>query len=109
MRGSDDPPNYVQAMGIPIFKLEHPVGLQLTCMGSKSMIHYGVKSSKVFRNKYIEEYFDVANIDHYNVFLGMPFLRQLGITLDFTGQGTIFIGTYVIPMNTPSEPSNDVQ
>ena len=62
-------PNYVQAMGIPIFKLEHRVGLQLACVGSKSMINYGVKSSIVFRNKHDEEYFNVANINHYNVIL----------------------------------------
>ena len=102
-------PDYVRAMGIPTFKLESPVGLQLACMGSKSTINYGAKSSIVFGNKHVEEYFDVANIDHYDVILGMPFLRWLGITLDFTGQGTICIGTYVVPMNMPSESSDDVQ
>ena len=34
-------PNYIQAMGIPMFELEQPVRLQLTCMGSKSTINYG--------------------------------------------------------------------
>ena len=85
-------PDYVQAMGIPMFKLEHPVGLQLACVGSKSTINYGVKSSIVFRNKHIKEYFNMANIHHYNVILGTPFLQQLGITLDFRGQGVICIG-----------------
>ena len=102
-------PNYVWATGIPIFKLEHPVGLQLACVGSKSTINYGAKSSIVFRNKHVEEYFDMANIDHYDVILGMPFLRQLQITLDFTGQGIIHIGMYVVPMNMPSESSDDMQ
>ena len=102
-------PDYVWAMGIPIFKLEHPVRLQLACVGSKSMINYGVNSSIVFGNKHVEEYFDMANIDHYDVILGMPFLQQLGITLDFTGQGRIHIGTYIVPMNMPLEPSDDVQ
>ena len=102
-------PNYVRATGIPIFKLEHPVGLQLACMGSKSTINYGVKSSIVFRNKHVEENFNMANIDHYDVILGMPFLWRLGITLDFTGQGIIRTGTYVVPMNMPLEPSDDVQ
>ena len=73
------------------------------------MINYGAKSSIVFGNKHIEEYFNVANIDHYDVILGMLFLWRLGITLDFTGQGIIRIGMYVVPMNMPSEPSNDVQ
>ena len=90
-------------------KLEQPVGLQLACVGSKSTISYGVRSSIVFGNKHVKEYFDVANINHYNVILGMPFLRRLGITLDFTGQGAICIGTYIVPMNMPSESSNDMQ
>ena len=68
-----------------------------------------MKSSIVFGNKHIEEYFNVANIDHYDVILGMPFLQRLRITLAFTGQGIIRIGTYVIPMNMPSESSNDMQ
>ena len=102
-------PDYVWATGIPTFKLESPVRLQLTCVGSKSMISYGVRSSIVFGNKHVEEYFDVANIDYYDVILGMPFLQRLGITLDFTGQGAIHIGMYIVPMNTPSESSDDVQ
>ena len=61
------------------------------------------------RTQHVEEYFDVANIDHYDVILGMPFLRQLQITLDFTGQGIIHIGMYVVPMNMPSESSDDMQ
>ena len=102
-------PDYVRATGIPTFKLESPVGLQLACVGSKSMINYGVRSSIVFGNKHVEEYFNVANIDHYDVILGTLFLQRLGITLDFTGQGIIRIGTYVVPMNMPLDSSDDVQ
>ena len=92
-------PGYTQATGIRTFKLEHPVGLQLACVGSKSMINYGANSTIVFNDMCIEEYFNVANIDYYNVILGMLFLWQLGITLDFTGQGAIRIGAQVVPRN----------
>ena len=101
-------PNYAWATGIKTFKLEQPIGLQLACMGSKSTINYGAKSTIVFGNKLIEEYFNVANINHYNVILGTPFLWWLGITLDFTGQGSIHIGAYIVPMNKPSESSADL-
>ena len=66
---------------------------------------YGAKSPIVFSNKIVEEYFDVANIDHYDVILGMLFLWQLGVTLDFTSQGTIHVGTYVVPINKPLKSS----
>ena len=102
-------PDYVRATGIPTFKLDSPVGLQLACVGNKSTINYGARSSIVFGNRHVEEYFDVVNIDYYDVILGTPFLWRLGITLDFTGQGAIRMGTYVVPMNTPSESSDDVQ
>ena len=68
-------PNYVRATGIPAFKLESPVGLQLACVGSKSMSSYGASSSIVFGNKHVEEYFDMVNIDYYDVILGTPFLQ----------------------------------
>ena len=47
-------PDYVRATGIPTFKLEHLVGLQLACMGSKAMISYGAKSAIVFSNKHVK-------------------------------------------------------
>ena len=82
-------PNYAQSMGVKTFKLEQPIGLQLACVGSKSMINYSAKSTIAFGNKHFKEYFNITNIDHYDVILGMPFLRWLSITLDFTGQHTI--------------------
>src|SRR6266481_1721830 len=94
-------PNYTRAMGIKMFKLERPIGLQLTCVGSKSTINYGDHSSIAFGPKCVDEYFDVANIDHYDVILGTPFLRRLGITLDFSGQGAICLGTHELSRNIP--------
>jgi hypothetical protein len=66
------------------FALEQPIGLQLACIGSRSTINYGTNTTIKFgRNRY-NEYFDVANIKYYDAILGMPFLRKLGITLDFS-------------------------
>ena len=96
------PPDFTRATGIVTKKLENPVALQLACIGSKLMISYGATSTIAFGNQHIEEYFDVANIDYYNVILGTPFLRQLGITLDFASPGSIRIGTYMVPRNVPS-------
>src|SRR6266481_7089896 len=100
-------PNYTWAMGIKMFKLECPIGLQLACMGSKSTINYGAHSSIAFGTKCVDEYFDVANIDHYNVILGTPFLRRLGITLDFSGQGVIHLGAHEVSRNLPLTPVNE--
>jgi hypothetical protein len=42
-----------------------------------------------FGHKQYDEYFDVANVEYYNAILGMPFLRKLGITLDFSSPGVV--------------------
>ena len=68
-------PDFTHATGIVTNKLKNPVALQLACVSSKSMISYGATSTITFGNQHIEEYFDVANIDYYNVILGTPFLR----------------------------------
>ena len=82
-------PDFAHATGIKLTKLEQPIGLQLACVGSKSTINYGTKATIVFGNTHIEEYLDLANIDYYNVILGTPFLRCLGVALDFAGPGMI--------------------
>ena len=96
------PPDFTYATCLVTKKLKNPVALQLACVSSKSTISYGATSTIIFGNQHIEEYFDVANINYYNVILGTPFLRWLGITLDFASLGTIQIGTYVVPRNIPS-------
>ena len=78
-------PNFARATGMKLTKLEQPIGLQLACVGSKSTINYGTEATIVFGNTHVEEYLNVANIDYYDVILGTPFLRCLGVTLDFTG------------------------
>ena len=70
-------------------------------MGSKSTINYGARSTITFGTACVEEYFDIANIDYYDVILGTPFLQKLNITLDFTSPGVIRMGTTVVPRNIP--------
>ena len=47
-------------------------------------------------SKVVEEYFNVANVEHYNAILGTPFLRKMGIILDFESPGTIWMGNEVV-------------
>jgi len=70
-------PDFIRATGIVPIKLEQLIGLQLTCVGSNSTITYGAKSTITFRNQHVEEYFNIANLDYYDVILSTPFLRRL--------------------------------
>ena len=101
-------PDFIRATGIVPIKLEQPIGLQLTCVGSKSTINYGAKSTITFGNARVEEYFDIANIDYYDIILGTPFLRRLNIMLDFTSPGVICMGTTVVPRHIPPETGEGV-
>ena len=99
-------------MGIKMFALEKPIALQLVCIGSRSMINYGTHATIKLGCKVVKEYFNIANIEHYNTILGTPFLRKMGIVLDFRSPGMAQIGNEVIPtgkvsFNKLKDPSNN--
>ena len=56
------------------------------------MINYETPLTIKIGCKVVKEYFNVANVEHYNVILGTPFLRKMGIVLDFRSPGTIQMG-----------------
>ena len=61
------------------------------------MINYGTHVTIKLGCKVVEEYFNIASIEHYDVILGTPFLRKMGIVLDFRSPGMAWIGNEVIP------------
>ena len=65
------------------FTLVQLIALQLACIGSRSTINYGAKATIWFGDQDIEEHFDVTNVEYYDIILGVPFLKRLGIGLDF--------------------------
>ena len=89
-------PEFTQAMGIKTFALKKPIALQLACISSRSMINYRTHATIKIGCKVVEEYFNIANIEHYDVILGTPFLRKMGIVLDFRSPGMAWIGNKVI-------------
>ena len=86
---------FTQAMGIKMFALEKPIALQLACISSRLMINYGTHVTIKIGRKVVEEYFDIANVEHYDAILGTPFLRKMGIVLDFRSPGMAQIGNEV--------------
>ena len=90
-------PEFMRATGIKTFALEKPIALQLACISSQSMINYRTHVTIKIGRKVVEEYFDIANVEHYDMILGTPFLRKMGIVLDFRSPGMAQIGNKVIP------------
>jgi hypothetical protein len=85
-------PEFMWATGMKTFALKQPIELQLACIGSQSMINYGTNMSIKFGRNLYDKYFDVTNVEYYDAILGTPFLRKLGITLDFSSPGAVGIG-----------------
>jgi hypothetical protein len=95
-------PEFTHATGIKTFALEQPITLQLACIGSRSSINYWMNTTFRFGRKRYDKYFNVANVEYYDTILGSPFLRKLGITLDFSSPGVVRIGDEIIPIGKRS-------
>ena len=60
------------------------------------MINYKTHVTIKIGRKVVEEYFNITNIEHYDAILGTPFLRKMGVVLDFRSPGMAQIGNKVI-------------
>jgi Zinc knuckle len=95
-------PEFTHATGVKTFALELPIALQLACVSSRSTINYGTNTTIKFGHKLYDEYFDIANVEYYDAIPGTPFLRKLGITLDFASPGAVRIGNETVPIGKTS-------
>ena len=84
------------------FPLEQQLTLQLGCIGSHSRITHGAHAQMRIGAFDAQLYFDVANIDHYDCILGIPFLRQNATIVNFSRQ-VLRIGRGDVPMIQDSE------
>jgi hypothetical protein len=69
--------------GLKIYKLKEQVPLQLGTRGSQLKINYGMKACIKYELIKVNQYFDIVNIDRYDVTLGTVFMRKHRIILDF--------------------------
>ena len=61
------------------------------------MINYRTHVTIKIGHKVVKEYFDITKVEHYDMILGTPFLRKMGIVLDSRSPGMAWIGNEVIP------------
>ncbi len=66
-----------------VSRLRNPVVLQLGTVGSRARINYGMTSMISSQGYSGSEYFDVINIDKYDVIIGTPFMHHNKVILDF--------------------------
>ena len=61
------------------------------------MINYRTHATIKIGHKVVKEYFNIANVEKYDMILGTPFLRKMRIILDYRSPGMVQIGNKVIP------------
>ena len=76
-------PNFIRAAKIEPFPLDKLIGIQLAVTGSKSVINYGANTTIKYEGRESKGYFDIISIDYNDAILGMPFLRQHEVIIDF--------------------------
>ena len=74
---------FAMSANLKAHELEEPVPLQLGTVGSHSKINFGLFADFELSSKKGSHYFDVVNIDRYDVILGTEFMRKHGVALDF--------------------------
>jgi hypothetical protein len=76
-------PEFATSANLKAHELDEPVPLQLGTVGSRSKINFGLFTDFEIGKIKDTHYFDIVNIDRYDVILGTVFMRKHGITLDF--------------------------
>lgn len=97
-------PDFARVAKLKTFELEKPVPLQLGCIGSRSAINFGLQPKISFASIDSEWYFDVANIDRYDVIIGTPFMSQYQLCLDFKTRSIIIDGNPIPSLKRGEEP-----
>jgi Zinc knuckle len=79
-------PDFTHATGMKTFTLEQPIALQLACVGSRCTINYGTHATIRFGDRNIQEYFNIMNIEYYDVILGTPSYEGWGLAWTLMAQ-----------------------
>ncbi|KAF8695684.1 hypothetical protein RHS03_07957, partial [Rhizoctonia solani] len=92
-----------EQLKLPKSKLGTPLCLQMAVTGSKSSINYCTTVELQYQGIRSQRTFDIANIDSYDLVLGMTFLQEHQVTIRVSPPG-IAIGS-VTPI--PLKPGNN--
>jgi hypothetical protein len=92
--------NYAAVMKLEMFQLKKPVKLQMATAGSGSSINFGACTEIQIGELCQKRYFDIVNLDRYDAILGIPFLKENQVLLNFTGNGSFKINSRWFPVGS---------
>ena len=82
-------PEFATVAKVTAIELQEQMTLQLAVTGSRSKINYGTWVPMEFGPIQASTYFDIANIDGYDVILGTPFLWEHGVSPIYDDDGWV--------------------
>ena len=90
--------SFAKVHKLDVFQLKNLIQLQMATSRSHSTIACGAKAELQIGDHREGRYFDIVNLDRYQVILGTLFLKQHGILLNYTGSGSFKLGQKWFPM-----------
>ena len=90
--------SFARVHKLQVFELKNPIRLQMATFGSRSSITHGARAELQVGDHRETRYFDVVNLDRYQVILGTPFLREHGVLLNYAGTGSFKLGNRWFPV-----------
>ena len=85
-------PSFAKVHQLKMFELKSPIRLQMAAFGSRSTIQYGAHAELKVGDFKQQWYFDVVNLDWYQVILGTLFLKEHKTMLNYAGSGSFKLG-----------------
>lgn len=78
--------------------LEKPLTIQLAVQGSRSKVNYGTQVQFQYQGADYARYFDIINLQHYDLILGTPFLYQHSVTVGLHPSRVVLGSTDPLPL-----------
>lgn len=90
--------NFAEQLRIPKIQLKKPITIQLAVQGSRSKVNFGVNAWIQYQGTDYKRYFDVINLQHYDVILGTPFLFQHRMMIGFNSPRVVLGSMIPVPI-----------
>ncbi|KIJ60874.1 hypothetical protein HYDPIDRAFT_177272 [Hydnomerulius pinastri MD-312] len=82
----------------PRIELAKPLSVQLAVQGSRSKVNYGTKVTFEYQTIRSERYFDIINLQNYDLILGTPFLFQHKVMVGFNESRVVIGSSEPVPI-----------
>jgi hypothetical protein len=78
--------------------LEKPLAVQLAVQGSRTRANYGTKVKLKYQDIKSDHYFNIINLDGYDLILGTPFLYQHKVMIGLNSLQVVIGSAEPLPM-----------